>query len=117
ERRLGNDIEQSLRNTITQTMIGTIGASGTTAIAFGIFLFAEVRSFTQFGFIGLTGIFLAWLFSYTLLAALLVVIERKFPSKKTGEVFSKEYKIPFLRTLDRIKVPFLAICLIITVIS
>ncbi len=117
ERRLGNDIQQSLRNTITETMIGTIGASGTTAIAFGIFLFAEVRSFTQFGFIGLVGIFFAWLFSYTLLAAMLVIVENIFPSRKTGEVFSKEYKIKFLSYLDRIKVPFLLVCVVITVIS
>ncbi len=117
ERRLGNDIQQSLRNTITETMIGTIGASGTTAIAFGIFLFAEVRSFTQFGFIGLIGIFFAWLFSYTFLAALLVAIEKKIPSKKTGEVFSREYRIPFLSYIDKIKIPFLILCMLITIIS
>ncbi|MCX7945129.1 MAG: MMPL family transporter [Deltaproteobacteria bacterium] len=117
ERRLGNDTQTSLKNSITQTMIGTIGASGTTAIAFGIFLFAEVRSFTQFGFIGLTGIFLAWFYSYTLLPALLVFIEKRFPSRRTGEVFSNEYDIPILPYLNKIKVPFLIVCSIITLLS
>lgn len=117
ERRLGNDIQQALRNAMVQTMIGTIGASGTTAIAFGIFLFAEVRSFVQFGFIGLVGIFLAWLFSYTLLASMLVSIEKIIPTNKTGEVFSKEYKIFLFQYINKIKVPFLTICLLITAVS
>ncbi len=117
ERRLKREIDEALQNTLTGTMIGTIGASGTTAIAFGIFLFAEVRSFTQFGFIGLVGIFFAWLLSYTFLPAMLVFIEKRYPSQRAGEIFSKGYQIPFYSLLNRIKIPFLVICLLITLIS
>lgn len=117
ERRLGNNIQDSMRNTIIGTMIGTIGASGTTAIAFGIFLFAEVRSFTQFGFIGLIGVFLAWLFSYTFLAAMSILVEKRFPSIKTGEMFSKERRFSLYRAIDKYKVPILIITIIVTIIS
>ena len=117
ERRLGRDIKEALENTIEGSMIGTIGASTTTAIAFGIFLFAEVRSFSQFGFIGLLGIFMAWLLAYSFLPAMLVLIERVFPSKKAGEIFSKDREFEIYRLIDRVKVPFLILCLIITIIS
>ncbi|MGC8926381.1 MAG: efflux RND transporter permease subunit [Myxococcota bacterium] len=117
ERRLGKDIQEALRNAITGTMIGTIGASGTTAIAFGIFLFAEVKSFTQFGFIGLIGIFFAWLLSYTFLAAMLILIEERFPSKKAGEIFLMEKRLPFYKTIYRLRVPLIVVCFILSIIS
>lgn len=117
ERRLKNDIREAIKNTILGTMVGTIGASGTTAIAFGIFLIAEVRSFVQFGFIGLIGIFMAWLLAYSFLPAMLVLIERRFPSMKTGEVFSKERRFRIYSVLKKINIPFLLISLVITAVS
>ncbi len=117
ERRLNNGVKEALQNTIIGTMIGTIGASGTTAIAFGIFLIAEVKSFVQFGFIGLIGIFLAWLLAYSLLPAMLVIIEKRFPSDKAGEVFLRERKSGIYPFIGRIKIPFLLINIVFTALS
>ena len=84
ERRLGQSAEVALEIAMKNTVAATFGASGTTAVSFGIFLFAEVRSFSQFGFIGGIGVMLIWIGSYTFLPALIMVSEKIWPSMEAS---------------------------------
>lgn len=80
ERRLGQAASPALHVAMRQTVIGTFGAAATTAAAFGVFAISEIRSFSQFGFIGSVGVALIWLASYTLLPSLILLSERFWPS-------------------------------------
>ncbi|MBI5527374.1 MAG: MMPL family transporter [Deltaproteobacteria bacterium] len=80
ERRLGTGVDGALKVAMEQTVAATFGAAATTAVSFGIFLLAEVKSFSQFGFIGGVGVMLVWAASYTFLPALVILSERLRPS-------------------------------------
>jgi Predicted exporters of the RND superfamily len=80
ERRLGQSAEAALEIAMKNTVAATFGAAGTTAVAFGIFLTADVRSLSQFGFIGGIGVILIWIGAYTLLPALIMLSEKIWPS-------------------------------------
>jgi uncharacterized protein len=80
ERRLGAEPPAALETAIRKTLVATLAAASTTAVAFGVFMFAEVKSFSQFGFIGFVGVLFIWVGSYTLLPALIIASEKIWPS-------------------------------------
>jgi predicted RND superfamily exporter protein len=61
----------------------TLTAAAATALSFAALGTAQIRSFSQFGFIGSMGIIFCWVLSYTLLPALLVLAERVAPISRT----------------------------------
>ncbi|MFA6034004.1 MAG: MMPL family transporter, partial [Myxococcota bacterium] len=80
ERRLGHNADDALVIAMENTVVATFGASSTTVVSFAIFLLAEVKSFSQFGFIGGIGILLIYVASYTMLPALIMLSEKIHPS-------------------------------------
>lgn len=80
ERRLGGETRDALVTAIRKTLRATFGAASTTAIAFAVFMLADVRSLSQFGFVGSVGVAFVWVASYTFLPALLMLSERLLPS-------------------------------------
>lgn len=80
ERRLGRTPAAAVETAMQKTIIATFGASATTAVAFGVFGFSELRSFSQFGFIGGVGVMLLWVASYTMLPAMVVLSEEVWSS-------------------------------------
>jgi predicted RND superfamily exporter protein len=98
ERRLGKGVDEALRIAMEQTSAATFGAAATTAVSFGIFMLAEVKSFSQFGFIGGIGVMLIWAASYTLLPALVVLSERVRPSVLTDreDLLSEKMDFSFM---------------------
>lgn len=92
ERRRETPVEQAL----SRAMTGTVKSVSTAALAAGVsyasLMGASFKGFTQFGFIGGTGMVVCLLFALTLDPALCVLMERKFPfsakKKEKGRVFS-----------------------------
>lgn len=105
ERRLGATPEAAVATAIQETLVATFGAASTTAVAFGVFMLAEVKSFSQFGFIGLVGIVLIWLASYTLLPAMVVASEALWPSVRRSppgaQLLSDSVGLGFLAKVAR----------------
>jgi uncharacterized protein len=102
ERRLGVQPAAALETAIRQTWVATLGAAGTTAVAFGIFMMAQVKSFSQFGFIGGIGILFMWVGSYSLLPAIIILSERIWPSvSQPGRLLGDEIKLGLFSTVSR----------------
>ena len=119
ERRLGLDPNEALTKAMSHTVVATFGASATTAVAFAIFMMAEVKSFSQFGFIGSVGVMLIWISAYTFLPAILVLTEKVLPSvKKSGsDLLSDNVDFRFLTWPLRHYKPVLIVFTVLAVAS
>jgi hypothetical protein len=79
EARVHLSIEDALLEAVPETMEGAFSGAITNAASFFVLIFASFSAYRQFGIIAAVGILLSWLFSYTLLPALIVVFERLLP--------------------------------------
>jgi uncharacterized protein len=77
ERRRGSDNALALETTMQITAAPTAIAALASGLSYGSLILTGFRGFNQFGIIGLTGMILCWISTYTLLPAFLVVIDRK----------------------------------------
>ncbi len=68
-------LETAIQNTATATFTAALAAG----FSYGSLIVTQFRGFQQFGVIGLTGMILCWISSYTLLPALLTLGDRYFP--------------------------------------
>ncbi len=75
----GRDAAESVRVAMRGTAAGTLTVAVTSSVAYGSLALTDFRGFRHFGIIGGVGMLLCWVASYTLLPALLVVIERVAP--------------------------------------
>jgi uncharacterized protein len=76
ERRGAVPRSEALATALGACFKPTLVAALATGISFGGLGIAHIRSFSQFGFIGGVGIVLCWILSYTVLPALLSLLER-----------------------------------------
>lgn len=76
ERRLGRGHLRATRIAIPLTAKATLTAALAAALSYGSLMLTSFRGFKQFGVIGLIGMTLCWISSYTLLPASLSVLER-----------------------------------------
>ena len=76
ERRSGNGVCLSMRNTLQQTGRGNLAGAVTTAIAFGAMVFTDFVGIVELGIIAAGGIVLCWLGMVLLLPALISLEER-----------------------------------------
>jgi hypothetical protein len=81
ERRAGASSDAALATATRVTLRPTLAAAAATALSFAALGVAQIRSFSQFGFIGAIGILGCWGLSYTLLPALLVLAEHLVPMR------------------------------------
>lgn len=72
-------LEKALLVAVPETMDGAFSGAVTNAASFLVLVFASFGAYRQFGVIAATGVLLAWLASYTLLPALIVLVERLWP--------------------------------------
>jgi predicted RND superfamily exporter protein len=82
ERRLGRSHLRSTRLAIESTATGTWTAALAAGLAYGSLILTGFRGFKQFGIIGWIGMLLCWLVTFTLLPALLTLIDRRRPLAK-----------------------------------
>jgi uncharacterized protein len=90
ERKNGLNIFDALSVASRTTLIQTLLASTTTAVAFVTLMFAHTRGFSQFGFIGSVGVILCWINTFLLLPSLIIVWEKTAKIKKIKRLFSFE---------------------------
>lgn len=77
-------IEEALRKAGPETMDGAFSGAVTNAAAFAVLLGCTFRAFREFGAIAAVGVLLSWLFTYALLPALILMIERRRPGWVVG---------------------------------
>jgi hypothetical protein len=71
----------ALATALRATVRPTLTAALATAVSFAALWVAQIRSFSQFGTIGSSGIVICWVLSYLLLPALLILAERIAPMR------------------------------------
>lgn len=79
EARVHLSLEDALLEAVPETMAGAFSGAVTNGAAFFVLIFASFSAYRQFGAIAAVGILLSWLFTYTLLPALIVLTERVLP--------------------------------------
>lgn len=79
EARVHASLEDALLDAVPETMAGAFTGAVTNAAAFFVLIFASFSAYRQFGFIAAVGILLSWLFTYSLLPAIIVITERFAP--------------------------------------
>ncbi|HEY7373889.1 MAG TPA: MMPL family transporter [Polyangia bacterium] len=77
ERRRGEPWPQALARALGGSFNGTVAAAVAASIAYLSLIVADFRGFRDFGVIGGVGMLLCWTAAYTLLPALLCVLERR----------------------------------------
>jgi uncharacterized protein len=86
ERRADRPIERSLRTAIDDSARGTATAAFAAAIAYGSLIATDFLGFKHFGLIGGLGMILCWVATFTVLPALIVWIERRWPLDPKDEL-------------------------------
>ena len=79
ERNRGLEMEEALSLALDTTFHATLAASVTMAVSFAALFAAQIRAFSQFGFIGGIGVILCWLFTFSFLPSLLSLSEKIRP--------------------------------------
>ncbi len=79
ERRAGRPHEVAIETAMSQTATATLTAALAASLSYGSLILTSFRGFSQFGIIGLMGMILCWLSSYTLIPAYLTLFERFKP--------------------------------------
>ncbi|MDB4980674.1 MAG: putative rane protein [Myxococcales bacterium] len=81
-RAKGEDASVSLRAAIDGTWRGTLVASVCASAAYASLMVTSFRGFSQFGVMGAAGAIACWLATYTVLPAMLVLLDRRPSAKK-----------------------------------
>ena len=69
----------ALAEALRGTWVATLAASGAAAASYGSLIVTGFRGFNQFGFLGVVGMLLCWLATYTFTPALIMLLERRRP--------------------------------------
>lgn len=80
-RRHGGEPLRSLIVTLRQTCAATLTAALAAGLSYGSLAATTFRGFHQFGIIGLIGMILCWFSSFTVMPAMIVLIENRWPRK------------------------------------
>ncbi|HVZ74312.1 MAG TPA: MMPL family transporter [Polyangia bacterium] len=99
-RAAGEDADTSLSAAIAGTWRGTLVASICASAAYASLTVTSFRGFSQFGVMGAAGAISCWLATYTVLPAMLVLLDRRASKKKTS-VRAPLNLGPLARLLDR----------------
>lgn len=79
EARVELPLREAILTAVPETMAGAFSGAVTNGAAFFVLIFASFSAYRQFGGIAAVGILMSWLFTYTLLPALIVLTERYLP--------------------------------------
>lgn len=81
ERRNGHTLEEAIRIAIVETGSPLFFGALTTAVAFFSLMFGSFPGFSQFGFVAGTGVLLSFITMCTVMPAMILIVERRWPSK------------------------------------
>lgn len=99
-RRAGVPLDSACIDGARTSARATLVASAASSVSFGVLVIAANRGFRHFGFIGGIGMLLCWVFTFTLVPALLAVFERIRPLRfHSGARPVQENVPPLLRRL------------------
>jgi predicted RND superfamily exporter protein len=84
ERRNGQTNESAIITAMKTTATSTATAALAAGLSYGSLALTGFRGFRQFGIIGLTGMILCWISSYTLMPAFLTLLDKIHPLVKAG---------------------------------
>jgi uncharacterized protein len=98
ERRQGRTNYDALCIASTQTAGATLIAATACSLAYGSLMLTQFRGFSQFGVIGFMGMILCWIAEYTILPAMLTVVDKY--SKPDWFMVKRRYS-PFSRHFTR----------------
>jgi uncharacterized protein len=108
ERRLGSPAEESILTAIRATWLPTLTAALAAAAAYGALGVTDFRSFKHFALIGAAGMVLCWVATFVMLPPILVVMDRRWSFKATGEswfqrlrLYGLRYDAPFAALVKR----------------
>lgn len=79
EARAHMPMKDALLEAVPETMEGAFSGAITNGAAFFVLVFCQFGAFREFGVIAAMGVVLSWLFTYALLPALLLLLERVRP--------------------------------------
>lgn len=83
-RRGGTPMLQSLILTLRQTSTATLTAALAAGLAYGSLAATTFKGFHQFGIIGLIGMVLCWFSAFSVMPAMIVLIESRWPKSYHG---------------------------------
>jgi hopanoid biosynthesis associated RND transporter like protein HpnN len=81
-RRSGADVRSALLHTTTHVAVGNLTAASTLALAFFAAILADFQAVAELGWIAGCGVLLCALACFTVLPALLMLFDRRFPGRK-----------------------------------
>jgi len=98
-RQRGDSLSDSCVDGAVTTAKATLLASAATSVSFGVLIIAANRGFRHFGFIGGIGMLLCWVFTFTLVPALLAIFEKLRGAPRQKPASSGERYVPPLSRL------------------
>lgn len=107
----GMNLGEALYTATRDTYVATFAAVGVAMVAYGALMITEFRGFRHFGVIGAAGMFLCWVSTYTVLPAVLSLLERirPFPPERTWrDRMAALYGKPFIWLAKRYSRPVAA---------
>ncbi|MEO6954815.1 MAG: MMPL family transporter [Polyangia bacterium] len=111
ERSRGFAEEDALATALEGTWAATAVAAAATAVSFGTLFIAHISSFRHFAVIGGGGIIFCWLLSYTLLPALMLLVDRVLPPPRTTRRV-----LMWPRVLARLPIAYPRTCVLVWVL-
>src|SRR5919109_3233832 len=82
-RRGGMEVVEALRHTARHVAVGNLTAATALALAFFAAMFADFQAVAELGWIAGCGVLLCALSCFTVLPALLRILDRRFPERET----------------------------------
>jgi hopanoid biosynthesis associated RND transporter like protein HpnN len=106
-RRLGYDVPEALRHTAIHVAVGNLTAATTLALAFFAAMFADFQAVAELGWIAGCGVLFCAFACFTILPALLMVLDRRPERMQEDPEYSSSF-LPHPSTLQRAWLPRLS---------
>ena len=117
ERQKHKSTPRSIAIAVERTFPATIVAAMAAGLSYGSLMLTSFRGFRQFGVIGLTGMVLCWIASYTLIPAFIIILYRMGFLRKPMHK-SKPWFAGFIALLVRkFPLPILGFTALLTILS
>ncbi len=114
ERRRGIEGEEAAAIALETTWAPTLTASFAAALSYGALQLTDFRGFSQFGFIGGTGLLITWLVNYLTVPTLLILTQRHAP-RATRAQRRGDYGRPFYFLATHAPQATIAVALVLAV--
>jgi hypothetical protein len=116
-RQRGASLEVAVQEGAAVAARATLLASLGTSVSFGTLVVAANRGFRHFGFIGGVGMVLCWAFTFALVPALLVFMERVRPLRPQAIRRVRHWEVPRLRRVFARPRLIVAVFAVLTIVS